>query len=72
MNDDVATLAFEAARAELDSIVHQLEDGSTSLEDALRLWERGEALHQRCAALLTTAAERLEALRPAAVEPADA
>ncbi len=64
MSDDVETRTFEEARAELDAIVHQLEDGSTTLEDALALWERGEALHRRCTALLTVAAERLEALRP--------
>ena len=66
MNEDVEGLAFEAARAELDEIVRQLEDGGTTLEAALALWERGEVLHRRCATLLTTAAERLEALRPSA------
>jgi exodeoxyribonuclease VII small subunit len=65
VNEDVEALAFEAARAELDDVVRRLEDGGTTLEQALALWERGEVLHRRCAALLTTAAERLEALRPA-------
>jgi exodeoxyribonuclease VII small subunit len=65
VNEDIDGRTFEEARGELDEIVRRLEDGSTTLEEALRLWERGEALHRRCAELLTTAAERLEALRPA-------
>ncbi len=45
-------------------MVRRLEDGSTTLEDALALWERGEALHRRCAEILGAAEERLRALRP--------
>jgi exodeoxyribonuclease VII small subunit len=61
---DVDDLPFEHARAELDEVVRRLEDGSTTLEDALALWERGEALHRRCADILGAAEERLRALRP--------
>jgi len=61
---DVNELPFEQARAELDEVVRRLEDGSTTLEDALALWERGEALHRRCADILGAAEERLRALRP--------
>jgi exodeoxyribonuclease VII small subunit len=61
---DVDDLPFEQARAELDEVVRRLEDGSTTLEDALALWERGEALHRRCAEILGAAEERLRALRP--------
>jgi exodeoxyribonuclease VII small subunit len=61
---DVDELPFEQARAELDEVVRRLEDGSTTLEDALALWERGEALHRRCADILGAAEERLRALRP--------
>jgi exodeoxyribonuclease VII small subunit len=61
---DVNELPFEQARAELDEVVRRLEDGSTTLEDALALWERGEALHRRCADILGSAEERLRALRP--------
>jgi exodeoxyribonuclease VII small subunit len=62
-------MPFEAARTELDEIVGRLEDGGTTLEEALVLWERGEALHRRCAALLEGAEERLRVLRP--VDPGD-
>jgi exodeoxyribonuclease VII small subunit len=61
---DPAELSFEQARTELDEVVRRLEDGSTTLEDALALWERGEALHRRCAEILGAAEERLRALRP--------
>ena len=37
-------LSFEAARAELERIVQQLESGQVELEEALVLWQRGEAL----------------------------
>jgi exodeoxyribonuclease VII small subunit len=61
---DASELTFEQARTELDEVVRRLEDGSTTLEDALALWERGEALHRRCAEILGAAEERLRALRP--------
>ncbi|MDX6378271.1 MAG: exodeoxyribonuclease small subunit [Gaiellaceae bacterium] len=61
---DPGELPFEQARAELDEVVRRLEDGSTTLEDALALWVRGEALHRRCADILGAAEERLRALRP--------
>ena len=58
----VAELGFEAAQAELEQVVERLEDRHTGLEDALALWERGEALHRHCAARLQAAGERIEKL----------
>jgi exodeoxyribonuclease VII small subunit len=57
-------MSYEQARAELEVVVSRLEDGATTLEEALALWERGQALHRRCAELLGVAEERLRALRP--------
>ena len=37
-------LSYEAARDELAEIVESLEDGSASLEESLKLWERELAL----------------------------
>jgi exodeoxyribonuclease VII small subunit len=34
--------SYEAARDELAEIVESLEDGSATLEESLKLWERGE------------------------------
>ena len=64
---------FEQARAELEQVVRRLEDGNTSLDEALALWERGEELYRLCAAKLDEAEERvaklseaLQGARPAA------
>jgi len=53
----VEELSYEEALAELESIVSALE-GDTSrgqLEDAIRLFERGQALAARCGVLLEAA-----------------
>ncbi len=65
-------LTFEQARAELDEIVRRLEGGGTTLDEALGLWERGEALHRHCVQVLTAAEERLRAARPGAAGDGDA
>ena len=59
MNDEIT---FEQARSELEAIVRRLEDGETSLDDALELWERGEQLHELCRAKLDQAEERVAVL----------
>jgi exodeoxyribonuclease VII small subunit len=53
---------FEAAQAELERIVQQLERGETGLDDAHRLWERGEELYRFCIAKLEAAEGRIEEL----------
>lgn len=59
---DVASLSYEQAREELVAVVGRLEAGSVPLEDSLALWERGEALAQRCQAWLDQARARLAAV----------
>ena len=61
-NADVATLSYERAREELVSVVQRLEAGQVPLEEALALWERGEALAARCQAWLDDARTRLAAV----------
>ena len=61
-NADVATLSYERAREELVSVVQHLEAGQVPLEEALTLWERGEALAARCQAWLDDARTRLAAV----------
>ncbi|WP_373887315.1 exodeoxyribonuclease VII small subunit [Actinomyces bowdenii] len=56
---DVASLSYEQAREELVAVVQRLEAGSAPLEDSLALWERGEALAQRCQGWLDEARARL-------------
>ena len=61
-NEDVASLSYERAREELVAVVQRLEAGSVPLEDSLALWERGEALAQRCQTWLDEARSRLSAV----------
>jgi exodeoxyribonuclease VII small subunit len=58
---DPADLGYEEARDELVEIVRRLEAGAVSLEESLRLWERGETLAARCEGWLTGARARLDA-----------
>jgi exodeoxyribonuclease VII small subunit len=54
-------LGYEQARDELVDVVRRLEAGSAGLEESLRLWERGEALADRCEQWLAGARARLDA-----------
>ncbi len=74
---DVGEMPFEAALAELEAIVDKLEKGAVSLDDSIRLYERGEALKARCDALLKDAEMRIEKItlaangKPKGVSPLD-
>jgi exodeoxyribonuclease VII small subunit len=57
---DIAAMPFETALAELEGIVDKLEKGAVSLDDSVRLYERGEALKKRCDELLKNAEMRIE------------
>ncbi|MDR2253168.1 MAG: exodeoxyribonuclease VII small subunit [Bifidobacteriaceae bacterium] len=61
----VEELTYEAARAELVAVVQELEAGAQTLEEAMALWERGEALAARCQEWLDEARARIEARRAA-------
>lgn len=52
-------LSYEQARDELIEVVRQLEAGSATLEESLRLWERGEELAAICQRWLDGARARL-------------
>ncbi|MGW5360428.1 exodeoxyribonuclease VII small subunit [Actinopolymorpha pittospori] len=58
--------SYEQARDELVDVVRKLEAGGTTLEESLRLWERGEELARICQGWLDGARARLEAARAAA------
>jgi exodeoxyribonuclease VII small subunit len=65
-------VTYEEAEKELAGIVERLERGDTGLDEALKLWERGEELYRFCAAQLEAAegkieelAKRVDAARPA-------
>jgi exodeoxyribonuclease VII small subunit len=58
--NDVSALTFEKALAELETIVQKLESGNVALEESVAIYERGEALKQRCDELLRQAEARVE------------
>jgi exodeoxyribonuclease VII small subunit len=53
------TISFEHALAELERVVHALEDGQTCLEDALAQYERGVGLLKRCYSELQRVEQRI-------------
>jgi exodeoxyribonuclease VII small subunit len=59
-NKDVAQFSYEQARDELIKVVAELETGSATLESSMQLWERGEALADRCEQWLSGARAQLE------------
>ena len=68
---DISKLSYEEARNELVQVVSDLEKGSATLEETLALWERGEALANRCEEWLLGAKARLDAARANAEKSAD-
>jgi exodeoxyribonuclease VII small subunit len=73
----VEELTFERALAELEAIVSRLERGDVPLAESIVIYERGEALKNRCAELLKEAEARVEKIRlspggkPAGIEKLD-
>lgn len=70
MTSDVT---FEQAEAELRMIVERLESGDVGIDEAIALWERGEALYVICRERLDAAegkveelTERVQAAKPSA------
>ena len=54
------TLGFEAALAELETIVKDLETGKVSLEDSIVAYERGMVLKAHCESKLRDAQMKIE------------
>jgi exodeoxyribonuclease VII small subunit len=53
---------YEAAIAELETIVKKMEEGDLALESSLQLFERGVHLSRFCHARLEEAERRIEVL----------
>jgi exodeoxyribonuclease VII small subunit len=62
MTQEPTEPTFESAQRELEAIVERLESGEASLDEAIELWERGEALYRFCLARLDAAHGRIEEL----------
>lgn len=56
----IADLSYEDARDELVQIVARIEGGGASLEESMKLWERGESLAAHCQAKLDQAQAQLD------------
>ncbi|WP_299814645.1 exodeoxyribonuclease VII small subunit [uncultured Jannaschia sp.] len=75
--DDVNTMSFEQAIAELERVVNQLDRGDVPLDESIKLYERGAALKARCDAKLKDAEEKVEQItldaggNPTGAGPAD-
>ena len=66
--DDIQAMSYEQARDKLVAVVGKLEQGGTTLEESIALWERGEALAARCEEWLVGARARLDAAKKAREE----
>ncbi|MFO6466190.1 exodeoxyribonuclease VII small subunit [Jannaschia sp. KMU-145] len=73
----VTEMSFEEAIAELEQVVNQLDSGDVSLDDSIRLYERGAALKARCETKLKEAEAKVEQItldaqgNPTGTRPAD-
>ena len=55
-------LDYEAAVSELESLVERLEKGDISLEESLKLYERGVLLTRDCQEALQAAEQKVQML----------
>lgn len=75
--DDIGSMTFETAMAELEQIVAKLEKGDVELEESISIYERGEVLRAHCDALLKKAEAKVEKItlnangQPSGTEPLD-
>jgi exodeoxyribonuclease VII small subunit len=76
-NKDIASMSFEQALQQLETIVGDLEKGDVPLDKSIEIYERGEALKRHCEKLLKAAENRIEKIRldragkPEGTEPLD-
>ncbi|KHA50274.1 exodeoxyribonuclease VII small subunit [Sulfitobacter geojensis] len=58
----IEEMSFEAAMAELEKVLGQLERGDVALDESIALYERGAALKARCETKLKEAEEKVAAI----------
>jgi exodeoxyribonuclease VII small subunit len=69
VDQEVATMDYETASAELERTVQLLGREQEDLAESVRTFERGLALARRCARLLDDAERRLNELAPPSGRP---
>ena len=60
--ETTAPPAFESALGELEKLVEQMERGDVSLEESLRMFERGVELARHCQTALRDAENKIQML----------
>ena len=58
--DDIKKMSFEAALAEIEDIVRELENGQGELNEAINAYSRGAALKQHCETKLKEAQTKID------------
>ncbi len=66
---EIHELTYEEAFEELEQIVRRLEEEAHSLETALQLYERGQALAAHCRRLLEQAELKVQQIANGALRP---
>jgi len=57
---EIESLSFEAALAELETIVRSLEAGTAPLDESIERYQRGDRLKRHCEARLKAAQARID------------
>ena len=57
---EIEALSFEAALAQLETIVRSLETGTAPLDESIELYQRGDRLKRHCEARLKAAQARID------------
>lgn len=65
----VEDLSYEQALIEVEEIVDSLEEGNISLEDSMKLFERGQQLIRHCNAYLESAQLKVQKLSGEEIMP---
>ena len=58
--DDIASMTFEKALQELETVVSRLEGGNVGLEESIEMYTRGSLLRKHCEAKLADAKARID------------
>ncbi|NLT11503.1 MAG: exodeoxyribonuclease VII small subunit [Clostridiaceae bacterium] len=62
MDSEIEKMTYEQAVFELEMTVKALENGSVSLDESVKLYQRGVRLSNRCAELLADAENKVSIL----------
>lgn len=67
----IADMKFETALAELENLVHSMEDGRLELEASIAAYRRGMALMKHCQAQLAEAEQQIRVLENGEMKAVD-